>query len=196
MGMGRPMVLALSAALAWPAMAGAQNGWDRLAAQLGAALPAGEPQADAILRALAVGGVQTAIDMLAKSILASRQQALHEGTAPIPAAIRQRLAGYVPAVDLDAVRWRVGGGDEMSLQRNAILNGPATAITLLDVVVFEDEGDALANAELWAHELHHVGQYRLWGLQEFSRRYVTDHRTVEAEALAFAAGWRAARGRR
>lgn len=156
----------------------------------------GRSAADHLFRSLATSGVANATELLANAILSSRAQALAEGTGPIPAAVRRQLAGHVPDVDLEAVRWRVGGGDDMSLQKNAIVNGPATAITLLDVVVFEDEGDALANAELWAHELRHVGQYREWGLREFARRYVTDHQSVEAEAMAFAADWRNARALR
>lgn len=186
--MGKTMIGLIGAALLWPLgglAQGAPPAW---------ALDA--PATEALLRSLALGGMQTATEMLARSIMLSRQQALDEGTAPIPVLIRQRLEGHVPPEDLDAVRWRVGGGDETSLQWNAIVNGPATAITLLDVVVFEDEGDALANAELWAHELRHVGQYREWGLRGFSQRYITDHQWVEEDAMAFAARWRDGRSLR
>ncbi|MCE6968433.1 DUF4157 domain-containing protein [Cereibacter sphaeroides] len=146
--------------------------------------------ADSLARALALAGTEQAVTLLAASIDDARRQAIAEGVAEIPGAIRAQLEGMVPQVDLEAVRWRVGGGSELSLQRNAILHGGASAITLVDVVVFADEGDALANATLWAHELRHVAQYREWGLMEFSRRYVTDHETVEADAVAFAAGVR------
>ncbi|AZB66227.1 DUF4157 domain-containing protein [Cereibacter sphaeroides] len=140
-------------------------------------------------RALAILGQQQAVAMLAAAIEDSRRQALAEGTAAIPEAIRARLAGHVPAQDLEMVRWRVGGGTDLSLQRNAILHGNASAITLGEVVVFADEGEALANASLWAHELRHVGQYREWGVRGFARRYLADHQAVEADAVAFAAAF-------
>ncbi|WP_443212974.1 eCIS core domain-containing protein [Rhodobacter sp. NSM] len=148
-----------------------------------------DPLADAgaFAHALALVGEQQAVAMLATAIEESRRQALSEGTAAIPEAVRLRLEGQVPAIDLEMVRWRVGGGGEFSLQRNAILHGNASAITLGEVVVFADEGEALANVPLWAHELRHVGQYRDWGVVEFARRYLRDYRAVEADAVAFAA---------
>ncbi|AXQ95640.1 DUF4157 domain-containing protein [Cereibacter azotoformans] len=151
--------------------------------------PVQDPLAGAgnLARVLAVAGEQQAVAMLASAIEESRRQALAEGTAPIPEAIRHRLVGHVPVIDLEMVRWRVGGGTEFSLQRNAVLHGNASAITLGEVVVFADEGDALANASLWAHELRHVGQYREWGVVGFARRYLRDHAAVEADAVAFAA---------
>src|SRR5690554_3238221 len=53
---------------------------------------------------------ETAVPMLARWIEQSRDAALHEGVAPIPAAIRAKLEGYVPSAALDRVRFRVGGG--------------------------------------------------------------------------------------
>lgn len=144
---------------------------------------------DSLARALAESGARQAVAVLSEAIRASRDQALAEGTGPIPAAIRAQLSGYVPEVDLETVRWRVGGGSDLSLQHAAIESGTASAITLIDVVVFESEGDALANASLWAHELRHVAQYREWGVEEFSRRYLADSAAVEADATGFAAKW-------
>lgn len=148
-----------------------------------------ETAAEALARSLAIAGTQQAVQVLANAIQTSRDQALAEGVAPIPAEIRRQLSGHVPDADLDSVRWRVRGGSDLSLQRTALDHGGATAITLIDIVVFADKGDALANAALWAHELRHVTQYREWGLTEFSRRYLADHTAVEADAAGFAAKW-------
>ena len=123
-----------------------------------------------------------AAPLLRDAILRSRQEALSAGTQPLPAAMRERLRGYFRDELLDRVRWRAGGGSEVSLQLNVIQYGDRAAITLNEVVVFAREADALANAELWAHELWHVDQFTRWGVDGFAQRYVHDYRVVEAEA--------------
>jgi len=68
---------------------------------------------------------------------------------------------------MQAVRWSVGG-NQLSLPGLALQYGDATAITLIDVVLFRREADAEEDAKLWAHELTHVGQYRRWGVGGFT----------------------------
>lgn len=128
-------------------------------------------------RALAASAV-----MLAEAIRHSRQEALEAGTQPIPPALRAALRPLFSDALMDQVRYRVGGGSEVSLQLNVIAYGDQAAITLEDVVVFAREADARDNLALWAHELWHVQQFRQWGLDGFAQRYVRDHFTVEAEA--------------
>jgi len=132
-------------------------------------------------------GEQVAADALARWITASRADAVAAGVTPIPADVRARLQGHVPEALLDKVRYRVGTGHEFSLQTNAFQVGQAAAITLDDVVLFRSAEDAERNVDLWAHELHHVRQYELWGVPGFARRYTRDHRLVEAEAYEEAA---------
>jgi hypothetical protein len=130
-----------------------------------------------------------AAPMLRDAILKSRQEALAAGAQPMPAALRQRLRGYFRDELLDRVRWRVGGGSEVSLQLNVIQYGDRAAITLNEVVVFARQADALGDAALWAHELGHVDQFARWGVDGFAQRYVHDYRAVEAEAEQAASGY-------
>ncbi|MCW5700914.1 MAG: hypothetical protein KIT00_13850, partial [Rhodospirillales bacterium] len=53
---------------------------------------------------------------LAKLIRASRDAAIKEGVRPIPPAMRARLSGFFPDTLLDRVRYRVGRGEELSIQ--------------------------------------------------------------------------------
>lgn len=135
--------------------------------------------------------VQELAPLVAAAIAASKQQALADGVETIPDDIRANLEGFVPTEDLDRVRWRAGGGGDLSVQQNAFKYGDAAAITLDDVVVFKEQSDAESNVGLWAHELRHVGQYRAWGLYDFSIRYVRNRNAVEREAEEFAVSWAA-----
>jgi len=122
--------------------------------------------------------------LLAGWIVSARDTAKSEGVEPIPKAIRAALAGYVPDAVLDRVRWRVGGS-EMSLPQNVIRFGDVPAMTLVDVVVFQERTPALEDPKLWAHELYHVMQYDEWGVDEFAVRYLTDYEAVEEPAWEF-----------
>ncbi|WP_231876226.1 eCIS core domain-containing protein [Azotobacter vinelandii] len=125
---------------------------------------------------------QTGAPVLQELIVHSRDEALRNGVEPMPPDVRRQLAGFLPERVLDAVRYRVQGGDDFSLQWNLIRYGEARAIALDHVVVFRDAGDALYNPTLWAHELTHVEQYRRWGIPEFAIRYLRDYEAVEHEA--------------
>jgi hypothetical protein len=146
----------------------------------GAAL-ADEPP-DATVPDLRPAVVQSLTPILADWIARSRNAALQEGVAEIPAAIRAALAGYVPEATLNRVRWRTRGGGEMSLQQNMFAFGDVQAITLDNVVVFSDEKEALADPKLWAHELKHVMQFGEWGIAGFATRYLRDYEAVEKDA--------------
>ncbi len=49
----------------------------------------------------------------------SRDAALEQGVEKIPVSIRAALEGYVPDKTLERVRWRAGGGGDLSLQQSA-----------------------------------------------------------------------------
>jgi len=61
-------------------------------------------------------------------------------------------------------------------------NPDVNAVTLVDIIVFRSQDDALNNVALWAHELKHVQQYQQWGVGEFATRYTRDYNAVEAPA--------------
>lgn len=126
--------------------------------------------------------VQTGAPLLQEMIARSRDDALRNGVRPIPDAIRQNLAGFISERVVNAARYRVKGGGDLTLQVNAIRYGEAQAITLDYVIVFKSENDALYNPSLWVHELTHVDQYQRWGLRDFSIRYVRSYEDVEREA--------------
>lgn len=132
--------------------------------------------------------IETSLDVaaasLANALVLSRDAAWAEGTRPMPPHIRQALLDWYPAELLDSIEYRTGIAEDSTLQSLAMRHGDATAITLIDTIVFANAWDAENNVALWAHEVKHVEQFRRWGLLEFARRYVRDHQAVEAEAYA------------
>jgi len=120
--------------------------------------------------------------ILAGWIQASRQDVLNAGVNPIPPQIVEQLRGYFPDNFLASIQYRSGWGNEVALPANAYRFGDASAITLVDVIMFRNEDEAQNNAHLWAHELSHAQQYAAWGVLDFAKRYVRDFRSVENEA--------------
>jgi hypothetical protein len=59
------------------------------------------------------------------------------------------------------------------------------AVTLDDVIVFQERSAALEDPKLWAHELKHVMQFAEWGVDGFALRYLNDYEAVEHEAAEF-----------
>lgn len=142
----------------------------------------------------AVGSFGFAVPVLAAAIEESRDAAVHEGTTTIPRAVRAALAGYVPDTVLDAVRWRVGGGTWLSLQRNLIGFGYAPAVTLDHVIVFETAADA-RDPKLWVHELRHVEQFMHFGVEGFAARYIANYNLLENDAAEYRWTWMKLTGR-
>jgi hypothetical protein len=132
---------------------------------------------------------ETVAQGLAMAIQSAHDEAVKAGVQPIPPAMRKQLAMVFPIELLDRVRFRVGRENSMTMQ--AFQYGHVQAVTLIDVIVFRNETDALTNDSLWAHELTHVRQYDRWGLEEFARRYVNDHKAVEDEAYGFQSEYQA-----
>jgi hypothetical protein len=128
--------------------------------------------------------VDSLAPLLAMLIAAERDNAKALGVEPMPPAIRAALAGYVPDETLDRVRWRQGG-TQLSLPQNVIRFGDVPAMTLDDVVVFQERRAALEDPKLWAHELSHVMQFARWGISGFATRYLRDYQAVEDEAWEF-----------
>jgi hypothetical protein len=156
------------------------------AAVAGAALvsvaPPGFPLAEARDRAMAAASAQAAAG-LAGWLAASARAAQAEGVGPVPADVREALAGFVDDGTLERVRYRIGGGGLGSLHRYAFLDPRTRAVALDGVIVFRDRENAL-KPRYWVHEIVHLEQIRRWGLEGFARRYLADAAAVEAEAWA------------
>ena len=139
---------------------------------------------DATGRAVVETGLDIAAASLANALVLSRDAAWTQGTRPMPPHIRQALLAWYPADLLDSIEYRTGIAEDATLQSLAMRHGDATAITLIDTIVFANPQDAETNVALWAHEVKHVEQFRRWGLMGFAQAYVRDHEAVEAEAYA------------
>jgi len=151
-----------------------------------AALPATAPQAQGLFdpsTALETG-FEIAAATLANALVASRDAAWAQGTEPMPPHIREALLTWYPPALLDSIEYRVGVAEDATVQSLSMRYGDATAVTAIDTIIFADAWDAENNVALWGHEVKHVEQVRTWGLMEFARAYVRDHKAVEAEAYA------------
>lgn len=137
------------------------------------------------LRSLEVRLRQGAADhggpILERWILASRDEALDQGSLPIPPEMKAMLLGFFPEALLDRVRYRIGPGSKVSLQGYVFGVGDTKGITLGEVIVFRD-AETAADPLIWAHELAHVQQYERWGTLEFAERYIRSFGEVEEEA--------------
>jgi hypothetical protein len=70
-----------------------------------------------------------------------------------------------------------------NLANLSIQYGDAGAVTLIDVIVFANQGGA-NDPVLWAHELKHVQQFQDSGTHDFAIRYLRSWKSVEDEAYA------------
>lgn len=104
------------------------------------------------------------------------------GSRPIPTHIRQQIGDFYPNALLDRVRYKVGDPGVFNLANLSISYGGAYAVTLIDVIVFKIDADALTNASLWVHELKHVQQFSDWGVRNFAIRYLRSWNSVENDA--------------
>lgn len=123
---------------------------------------------------------------LAMWLVQSRNSA-EAGAQPIPLNIKVQLQPYYDDRILDAARYKVGDDVDMSAGETMLQNEDTVAVTLIDIIVFRDEDDALNNVALWAHELKHVQQYQEWGVNEFAARYARNYNDVEKPAYAIQA---------
>jgi hypothetical protein len=124
--------------------------------------------------------VESTAPVLKNAILASRDDALKAGAGPLPPEVIWEFNGFY-SPDVLGAYWRVGQGNELSLQANSFRFGDRAAIALDTVLVFRSNSDA-NGVWLWAHELAHIEQYRRWGIDDFTKRYIRDYAAVEAEA--------------
>jgi hypothetical protein len=124
---------------------------------------------------------------LAQFIIQSHNNAVN-GSMPIPPTIRQYLTGYASDDSLNRATYKVGDNGAVNLAHLLEQGGMASAVTLIDVIVFlgPSEADLL---DIWAHELTHVDQYRDWGVNSFAVQYVRNWWGVEDPAYAKGNGY-------
>ena len=118
-----------------------------------------------------------------ESALKRSRDTARADSKPIPDEIRDALIPFYPAELLENVRYSIGDTTPGSVAGFAIRNGNAAAVTLIDTVVFSEEGH-VRNLALWAHEIHHVQQYKDWSIAGFATRYAFSWQDVEAEATS------------
>jgi hypothetical protein len=126
---------------------------------------------------------------LEQAIIASHNTAIN-GASPIPAEVRQQLTGYASEDSMNRVRYKIGDSGFANLAHLLEQGGLASAVTLIDVVVFRGPSEA-ADPSIWAHELTHVDQYRDWGVRSFAVQYARNWHSVEDPAYAKGDGYRA-----
>ncbi len=129
-----------------------------------------------------VGGVP-----LEQWIIASHNTAIN-GAMPIPPNIRQALTGYASEDSMNRARYKVGDNGILNLANDLERGGFASAVTLIDVIVFRGPTEA-NDPSIWAHELTHVDQYAQWGVHSFAIQYARDYNSVEAPAYAKGNGY-------
>jgi len=126
---------------------------------------------------------------LERAIVESRNTAIN-GSMPIPPQIRQILRGYASDDSMNRVRYKIGDNGFFNLARLLEQGGAASAVTLIDVVVFRGPTEA-GDPSIWAHELTHVDQYQAWGVHSFAVQYTRNWQTVENPAYAKGNGFSA-----
>ena len=135
-------------------------------------------------RGFVTAQTQYSANVISETFAAALQRsrdAVREGSKPIPEAVIKGLMPFYPESLLREVRYNIGDTSQTGLAGFAIRNGNAAAVTLIDTIVFKDESFVNSLA-LWAHEMHHIQQYKDWGLSGFAARYAFGWNDVENEA--------------
>ncbi len=123
---------------------------------------------------------------LEQAIIALHNTAIN-GSLPISPDIRQKLTGYASEDSMNRVRYKIGDNGFINLARLLEQGGFASAVTLIDVIVFRSPNDA-ADLSTWAHELTHVDQYAD-GTNSFAVRYARNYRSIEDPAYTKGDGY-------
>jgi len=112
---------------------------------------------------------------IANAIIDGRNAALQSGGHRVPEKVKRALRGFYDESLLDSVRWSTDwNAVRNTLQTAQMFASPDTeAITLMNVIIFRNP-ESVDSLENWAHELHHVKQYREWGVLQFAKRWVNN----------------------
>ena len=110
-----------------------------------------------------------------------------EDAQPIPDDLQKLYALIIPKIVLQNARYVVG--DLKILLPSSVLPskqmfGKDFATTIGNIIVFSREPDLNDPADMdwWTHQLHHVYQYKNWGIDLFAYRYLKHASRVEWEA--------------
>lgn len=114
--------------------------------------------------------------------IASRNSAMN-GAMPMPFQMQQALQAWYDPGLINMVRYKIGDGGELNLANNSIRFGDASAVTLIDVIIFRGSKEA-SDPALWAHEMKHVQQFHDWGVHSFAVQYMRSWNSVEDPAYA------------
>lgn len=125
---------------------------------------------------------------LERAINSSHDSAIN-GALSIPKEIRTLLTGYASEDSMNRVRYKIGDSGFVNLARLLEQSGAASAVTLIDVVVFRGPSEA-ADPSIWAHELTHVDQYRA-GVHSFAVQYARNWHNIEDPAYTKGNGYQA-----
>jgi Domain of unknown function (DUF4157) len=118
-----------------------------------------------------------------ETALKRSRDAVRTESKPVPEEVIKALTPFYKRETFEGVRYAVGDISPSGLAGFAIRNGNAAAVTLVDTIVFKDE-DYVKNLALWSHEMHHIEQYKEWGLSGFASRYAFGWTQVEEAAEA------------
>ena len=123
---------------------------------------------------------------LAAAIRAAREKHL-ANSRPLPKDVKAGLAGIFPDSTLERARYAIGNV-EITLP-NFIGQGSKflekdTAVVVDDIIVFPiDPGSFQDSTFWWVHEVAHVNQYRVFGVDQFAYKYAKDlGRSIEEQA--------------
>lgn len=118
--------------------------------------------------------------------------AYYDGKAkPLPDDVKTLLAstGVIPQSVLDRARYIVDndGSTVASIINDLTLKfGSKTdinhAVTIDNIIVFAKEPRRLEDIGFWAHEIHHVAQYKQLGIEGFAADYTVRWEAMEADA--------------
>ncbi len=117
----------------------------------------------------------------------------YPNSRPLPSRIIAVLSKTIPIYALKHVRY-VQGGMAVSLPNlingaHKLFAGHDHAMVVDDVIVFSIMPGANAAADIvwWAHEVHHVYHYQVWGVDRFAANYLKDSARIEKRARQVAA---------
>ncbi len=117
----------------------------------------------------------------------------YANSRPLPDRVIAVLSPTIPMTTLKRARY-VKGGLYISLPNlvndaQKMFAGHDHAVVVDDVIVFSSMPGAAtaADIEWWAHEVHHVYQYQVWGVDKFAENYLSNPARVEQRANQVAA---------
>jgi hypothetical protein len=146
-----------------------------------------------IPRALGNSVPQKAVAPALAAAIRNARNLHYPNSRPLPSRIIAVLSKTTPMSALKRARY-VQSGMAVSLPNlvngaQKLFAGNDHAVVVDDVIVFSTMPGATtaADIEWWAHEVHHVYQYQVWGVDKFAAIYVKNNARIEKRAHEVAA---------